>query len=85
MLPYTLYIFLNYGWGGGFKFDILILIVIFLMISFIMLTFILFFYRVCVNIVVPPKEEENWFCVRCISKRQTPAVKRRRRKHKKDK
>lgn len=43
------------------------------------------YHWVCVNIVVPPKEEENWFCVRCISKRQTPAVKRRRKKHRKDK
>ncbi|GFU29408.1 transcription initiation factor TFIID subunit 3 [Nephila pilipes] len=43
------------------------------------------YHWVCVGIVVPPKEEENWFCVRCIAKRQGPTIKRRRKKHKKDK
>ncbi|GIY13106.1 transcription initiation factor TFIID subunit 3 [Caerostris extrusa] len=43
------------------------------------------YHWICVGIVVPPKEEENWFCVRCLTKRQGPSVKRRRKKHKKDK
>lgn len=43
------------------------------------------YHWVCVGIVVPPKEEESWFCSRCISKRQSSGGKKRRKKHKKDK
>ncbi|KAG8189598.1 hypothetical protein JTE90_018955 [Oedothorax gibbosus] len=43
------------------------------------------YHWVCVGIVVPPKEEENWFCVRCIAKRQAPKDKRKRKKHRKEK
>ncbi|KFM60789.1 hypothetical protein X975_13639, partial [Stegodyphus mimosarum] len=43
------------------------------------------YHWVCVGIVVPPKEEENWFCVRCIAKRQGPNAKRRKKKYKKEK
>lgn len=42
-------------------------------------------HRVCVGIVVPPKEEESWFCNRCIAKRQGALAKKKKKKHRKEK
>ncbi|KAH9383290.1 hypothetical protein HPB48_024410 [Haemaphysalis longicornis] len=43
------------------------------------------YHWVCVGIVVPPKEEESWFCNRCIAKRQGALAKKKKKKHRKDK
>lgn len=43
------------------------------------------YHWVCVGIVVPPKEEESWYCTRCIAKRQGANPRRKKKKHKKEK
>uniref|UniRef100_A0A131Y4Z7 Putative transcription initiation factor tfiid subunit 3 n=1 Tax=Ixodes ricinus TaxID=34613 RepID=A0A131Y4Z7_IXORI len=43
------------------------------------------YHWVCVGIVVPPKEEESWFCNRCIAKRQGALAKKKKKKHRKEK
>uniref|UniRef100_A0A2R5LDV4 Putative transcription initiation factor tfiid subunit 3 n=1 Tax=Ornithodoros turicata TaxID=34597 RepID=A0A2R5LDV4_9ACAR len=43
------------------------------------------YHWVCVGIVVPPKEEESWFCNRCIARRQGALAKKKKKKHRKDK
>lgn len=43
------------------------------------------YHWVCVGIVVPPKEEESWYCNRCIAKRQGALAKKKKKKHRKDK
>ncbi|KAG1684639.1 Transcription initiation factor TFIID subunit 3 [Nymphon striatum] len=44
------------------------------------------YHWICVKIVVPPKEEDSWFCTRCISKQQEQlsARSKKKKKHKKD-
>lgn len=41
-------------------------------------------YRVCVGILVPPKEDQDWFCRVCISRKQEDKKKKRKKKDKKD-
>lgn len=43
------------------------------------------YHWVCVGIVVPPKEEESWYCTRCIAKRQGALAKKKKKKHRKEK
>ncbi|XP_076343932.1 TBP-associated factor 3 [Tachypleus tridentatus] len=40
------------------------------------------FHWVCVGIVVPPKDEEPWYCDRCITRKQEAVPKKKRKKKK---
>lgn len=42
------------------------------------------FNRVCVGILVPPNEDQDWFCRVCISRKQEDKKKKRKKKDKKD-
>lgn len=42
------------------------------------------YHWVCVGILVPPKEDQDWFCRVCISRKQEDKKKKRKKKDKKD-